>query len=107
MKSKPMPKRLSKDRYSAAPERLWEKLEYHRKKLDTECVKYPCSFPADEFSDGNKLFNKLLTETETELACGGMTSHQCGWAVTQFIAGGLKEMKLYNKKNGTNLEARK
>jgi len=97
---------VSRDLYNVTCERLWEKLEYHRDKLNTECVKYPCAFPADEFSDGNKLFNILLDEVEKEYDYA-MSSYQCGWSVTQFISGGLKEMKKYNKKNGTKLKPRK
>lgn len=88
--------------YNKTSERLWEKLEYHKNKIDASCVNFKEPFPIDQLVEKNPMITTLIHEVQDEYKYE-MSEFQCSWAVVQFIKGGLDMMQKYNKNNNTSL----
>lgn len=93
--------------YNKVSERLWEKLEAYRDKINIDCVDFSKPFPIDQLEDGNPLIRKLIDEVQEEFNNYSMSEFQCSWATHRFIKGGLIAMEEYNQANNTNLKPRK
>lgn len=91
--------------YNSTAERLWEKLEFHRDKIDTSCVDLSEPFPIDQLIKGNPFVQTFIDEVQEEYKYI-MSEFQCSWATVMFIKGGLELMQKYNEKNNTNLRPR-
>ena len=89
-------------KYNEATERLWEKLEAHREKLDFGCVDIQKIFPWDQFVKHNPSARALLKETERELHYQ-LSEFQASWAV--FMATKGIKLEDYNLRHGTSLDA--
>ncbi len=94
-----------RDMYCVTAERLWEKLEAHKSKIDTSCVDFKEPFPIDQLTSKNPIVKKLIKEVEKEFDYG-MSEFQCSSATRQFINGGLEMMEKFNEANGTDLRPR-
>jgi len=90
------------DLYNKTSERLWEKLEYHRDKIDISCVNFSEPFLIDQLRKGNPFIIDLIHEVQDEFKYE-MSEFQCSWATNQFIRGGSDMMKNYNERNGISL----
>lgn len=91
------------DLYNEVAERLWEKIEFHRDKLDLKGVSLRRSFPADQLREKSPLFSRLIEEVEEEFDYH-MSEWQTSWAVAKAKHGiGFDN---YNKVNKTTLKAR-
>ena len=93
------------DLYNVTAEKLWEKLEANRGRIDASCVNFEKCFPIDQLISGNSFVRDLLHEVEEEHDYQ-LSEFQCSWAVNQFVRGGPAMMKKYNKINGTTLKAK-
>ena len=88
--------------YNRTGERLWEKLEYYRDIINTDCVDFKQPFPIYQLIEVNPFVKNLVKAVEKEYNYQ-MSEFQCSWAANQFIKGGLKMMQEYNEHNHTNL----
>lgn len=91
------------DKYQETIERLWEKLEFHKDRIDTDCLEFPSSFPIDDLTTGNPFVRELIKEVEGEYNYG-MSVNQGNNAVMLLLN---RDMEEYNKKHGTNLKPRR
>lgn len=91
------------DKYDETPERLWEKIEFHRSELDLEAVDLKKLFPFDQLAEKSPLIKELVNEVEEEFQYV-MSEPQISWAVWRAIKGNMEE---YNEFNNLTLKARK
>lgn len=92
------------DLYNAAPERLWEKIEFHRDELDIKGIDLREPSPCDQLLEKSPLFSRLIEEVEEEFDYH-MSEWQPSWAVAKAKHGiGFEN---YNRENKTSLRARK
>ena len=96
---------MERNLYDKTAERLWEKLEWHRDKINTSCVDFKEPFLVDQLTNENPFIMDIIGEVEKEFDYS-MSEFQCSWATLQFIKGGLDMMEKYNKKNNTELKPR-
>ena len=92
------------DIYNEAPERLWEKIEFHRSELDLNAVDLKQLFPFDQLAEKSPLINELVDEVEKEFDGYPMGEKQISWAVSKAK---VSDLKTYNKDNNLSLVARK
>lgn len=92
------------DIYNETPERLWEKIEFHRSELDLDAVDLKQLFPFDQLAEKSPLINELVDEVEKEFGGYSMSEKQISWAVWKAKT---SDLKTYNKDNNLSLVARK
>ena len=91
-------------KYNQVCERLWEKMEFYRDKLNFDTIDLGEPFPWDQFVAANpELAKKLGNEVQDELNYQ-MSEFQGSWAV--FMALKRSDMQKYNQANGTSLRPR-
>ncbi len=91
------------EKYNKTCERLWEKLEYNRDKLNTSCVDFARFSPYDQFCKGNPQTKDLVKQVESEYSYE-MSEFQCSFAVNAFLRWDMAD---YNQKTGQALEVRR
>ena len=89
--------------YSIVCERLWEKIEFHRDKLDLKTVDLQKPSPYDQLAEKSPLIRELVTEVNEEFAYE-MSEYQASWTVVKSIS--VRDFDAYNKENKTTLFAR-
>lgn len=84
------------DKYNLTAERLWEKLEFHRDKIDTTCVDFNEPFLIDQLIKRNGFVSYLIREVENEFNYS-MSESQCSWAVNKFMKTKGKRIMNFNE----------
>lgn len=92
------------DIYNETPERLWEKIEFHRSELDLESVNLKMPFLFDQLIETSPIIKELKNEVEEEFNGYLMSDHQTSWAICQAKTRNMEE---YNKDNKLSLKAKK
>ena len=90
--------------YSIVCERLWEKIDFHRDKLDLKTVDLQKMFPYDQLAEKSPLIRELVAEVNEEFAYE-MSEYQASWAIVKAMS--VRDFDAYNKENKTTLSARK
>jgi hypothetical protein len=89
--------------YNKASERLWEKLEFYRDKINSSTIDVANPLPLwDQFVKANPEAEKWANEVEKELDYS-MLKFQQSFAVVKFL---VADMEKYNRTNGTSLKPR-
>lgn len=92
------------DMYNTSCERLWEKIEFHRNKLDLNSINLKKMLPYDQLSERSPLIKELVAEVEHEFNYE-MSEYQASWAVAKAKTESVFDN--YNRVNKTTLMARK
>ena len=91
--------------YDTVSNRLWEKIEYHKDKLDLEAVDLKVMrsrSPLDQLAEKSPLIRTLIAEVDDEFNYE-VSEHQASWAIVQAMIGDLAE---YNRCQKLSLFAR-
>ena len=91
------------DLYNIVCQRLWEKIEFHREKLDLKVVDLQKMFPYDQLAEKSPLIRELVAEVNEEFTYQ-MSEWQASWSVVKAMS--VRDFDAYNKENKTTLYAR-